>query len=192
MNRRCERRGALLWLSLRPVNNWCCDRRLHSFEESPRSTRSAISRSAVLGQHFSIVAHFDEVSLPSKPSSRTIEDVALTLVERHRRMFLPKVRLLENPWRGRSRRHRRRGRASQIFLRKFWRIRRDGSRGRPGRPGLRDDIISNYFDACVGSRSLTVCDASTNTTGVPFLYVVAQQGVDPNSSTGRNHGIRLC
>jgi len=31
--------------------------------------RSAMSRSAVSGEHFSIVAHFEEVSLPSKPSS---------------------------------------------------------------------------------------------------------------------------
>jgi hypothetical protein len=33
---------------------------------------SLISRSAVSGEHFSIVAHFDDVKLPWKPSSRRL------------------------------------------------------------------------------------------------------------------------
>ena len=43
-----------------------------SFARIPRFTRSLISRLAVSCEHLASFAHLDEVSLPSKPSSRRL------------------------------------------------------------------------------------------------------------------------
>jgi len=40
-----------------------------SFARTPFRTRSSISRSAVSCEHLASLAHFDDVSLPSKPLS---------------------------------------------------------------------------------------------------------------------------
>lgn len=54
-----------------------------------RVTRSLISRSAVSGEHFVSLAHFEVVSLPSKPSSRRL------MALRWRSLIAPPARVFQ-------------------------------------------------------------------------------------------------
>src|ERR1700730_8175879 len=87
-------------------------------------------------------------------------------------MFLPKVRLRENHGEGLLGAIEGAAARARLFSANSaenttrWLERQAGTTRNTGRH------ISNYFDACVGSDLLTVCDASTNTTGVPFFTLL--------------------